>query len=217
MALVRLSGGAARPTAPTSEVIPVPLTPMPSRTPLSMRSKPALGRVHDVHARHGRKRTGHDHASGAVAIGHHAGEHGAEAPHQIGDRHGGGERLAADAKLLASWAAGKGPSPAAAPWRSPKISPAARMTSHKGWRVAMTAKPAFALSRSCTVRRRTLQAGAERTQTKSRAIAQIFLRSDMTFAHASISWRRSISPIAPSGAQRARPMSSTRQGGPSMR
>ena len=61
--------------------------------------EPALGHVHDVHPRHGRKHTGHDHASGAVAIRHHAGPHRAEAPGQIGDRHGGRERLTADAKL----------------------------------------------------------------------------------------------------------------------
>ena len=39
MAAVRLSGGAARPAAPTSAVMPVPLTPMPSSTPLTIRSK----------------------------------------------------------------------------------------------------------------------------------------------------------------------------------
>ena len=40
MAAVRCSGGAARPTAPTSEVMPVPATPMPSNTPLISRSAP---------------------------------------------------------------------------------------------------------------------------------------------------------------------------------
>jgi hypothetical protein len=38
MALSRLSGGARRPTTPTSDVTPVPLTPMPNRTPLISRS-----------------------------------------------------------------------------------------------------------------------------------------------------------------------------------
>ena len=38
MAAVRFSGGAARPAAPTSAVSPVPLTPMPNKTPLSIRS-----------------------------------------------------------------------------------------------------------------------------------------------------------------------------------
>ena len=41
-----------------------------------------------------------DHAAGAVAVGDHAGEHRAEAPHQVGDRHRRRERLAADAELL---------------------------------------------------------------------------------------------------------------------
>ena len=41
----------------------------------------------------------HDPA-GTVAVGDHAGEDGAEAPHQVGDRHRHGERLAADAELL---------------------------------------------------------------------------------------------------------------------
>ena len=37
MALSRFSGGASRPMVPTSEVTPVPLTPMPSSTPLISR------------------------------------------------------------------------------------------------------------------------------------------------------------------------------------
>ena len=37
MALSRFSGGARRPMVPTSEVTPVPLTPMPISTPLIRR------------------------------------------------------------------------------------------------------------------------------------------------------------------------------------
>ena len=100
MALVRLSGGAARPTAPTSEVMPVPLTPMPEQDAADQQVEAGLGGIHQIDAGHRRERAGDDHAAGAVAVGDHAGEHGADAPDQVGDRHGRGERLAADAELL---------------------------------------------------------------------------------------------------------------------
>ena len=59
-----------------------------------------LGRIHEIHAGHRRHRARDHDPAGAVAVGDHAGEDGAETPHQVGHRHRHGERLAADAQLL---------------------------------------------------------------------------------------------------------------------
>ncbi len=50
MALSRFSGGASRPMVPTSEVTPVPETPMPISTPLAIEHVGRSGGVHQPRA-----------------------------------------------------------------------------------------------------------------------------------------------------------------------
>ena len=100
MAERRFSGGASRPMVPTSEVTPVPLTPMP----ISSAADEEIGdggRIHEVEPADGGEHANDDDAPGAELVDQRAGERRADAHRELRQRHGQPERLAADVERTA--------------------------------------------------------------------------------------------------------------------